>query len=93
MRCLREVASHIVAQSADYVITLKKNQASLYERVEATFKQAQKKIGRAAPTQTIRLNKKGMGHKKPDTIAAERALVEPLNLLGKCSNLNGRWYG
>ena len=40
MGCQREIVKLIAEQSGDYVITLKKNQSSLYERVEELFKQA-----------------------------------------------------
>lgn len=42
MGCQKEIVKLIAEQSADYVITLKKNQGSLYERVEELFKQAMK---------------------------------------------------
>ena len=37
MGCQKEIVKQIVAKDADYVITLKKNQPSLYERVEKLF--------------------------------------------------------
>jgi len=40
MGCQREIVRLIASQSAAYVITLKKNQSSLCERVEELFKQA-----------------------------------------------------
>lgn len=40
MGCQREIVKTIVEQGGDYVITLKKNQGSLYERVEELFTQA-----------------------------------------------------
>jgi predicted transposase YbfD/YdcC len=40
MGCQREIVKTIVEQGGDYVITLKKNQGSLYERVEELFKNA-----------------------------------------------------
>ncbi len=40
MGCQKEIVKQIVAKDADYVITLKKNQGSLYERVENLFIQA-----------------------------------------------------
>ena len=40
MGCQRDIVSQIVSQGADYVITVKKNQGKLYERVEALFQQA-----------------------------------------------------
>lgn len=43
MGCQREIVKLIAEQSGDYVITLKKNQGSLYERVEELFKQAIKR--------------------------------------------------
>jgi predicted transposase YbfD/YdcC len=38
--CQRSIVQAIVEQGGDYVITLKKNQPSLYGRVEELFKQA-----------------------------------------------------
>ncbi|MEG5136926.1 MULTISPECIES: ISAs1 family transposase [unclassified Microcoleus] len=40
MGCQRSIVKSIVEQGGDYVITLKKNQPSLYARVEELFKQA-----------------------------------------------------
>lgn len=40
MGCQREIVKLIGQQGGDYVITLKKNQNSLYERVEQLFKEA-----------------------------------------------------
>ena len=40
MGCQRSIVKSIVEQEGDYVITLKKNQPSLYARVEELFKQA-----------------------------------------------------
>ncbi len=40
MGCQKEIVKLIDAQQADYIITLKKNQKSLYERVENLFKSA-----------------------------------------------------
>ena len=40
MGCQTKIIKDIVAQEADYVITLKQNQSSLYKRVEDVFKQA-----------------------------------------------------
>jgi len=40
MGCQRSIFKSIVEQGGDYVITLKKNQPSLYARVEELFKQA-----------------------------------------------------
>ncbi|MBD2777073.1 ISAs1 family transposase [Iningainema sp. BLCCT55] len=38
--CQKEIVKQIVEQDGDYVISLKKNQKSLYERVDALFKSA-----------------------------------------------------
>lgn len=40
MGCQKEIVKLIVSQGGNYVITLKKNQSSLYKRVEELFKQA-----------------------------------------------------
>ena len=40
MGCQREIVKRIREGGGDYVITLKKNQGGLYERVEALFKEA-----------------------------------------------------
>ena len=41
--CQKEIVKLIAQQEADYVITLKKNQGSLYKRVEALFSASTKK--------------------------------------------------
>ncbi len=43
MGCQKEIVKLIAQQEADYVITLKKNQGSLYKRVEALFSASTKK--------------------------------------------------
>ena len=40
MGCQKEIVKLIAQQEADYIITLKKNQGSLYKRVEALFSEA-----------------------------------------------------
>jgi predicted transposase YbfD/YdcC len=40
MGCQREIVKQIREEGGDYVITLKKNQAGLYQQVEALFKEA-----------------------------------------------------
>ncbi len=40
MGCQKEIVSQVVSQEADYVITLKKNQAGLYQRVDDLFSEA-----------------------------------------------------
>jgi predicted transposase YbfD/YdcC len=40
MGCQKEIVKLIAEQNADYIITLKKNQGSLYENVEQLFKSA-----------------------------------------------------
>jgi predicted transposase YbfD/YdcC len=45
MGCQREIVKKIIKKEADYVIAVKKNQPSLYERVEQLFKQAIKTQG------------------------------------------------
>lgn len=40
MGCQKEIVKQIREQGGDYVITLKKNQSGLYQRVEALFKEA-----------------------------------------------------
>ena len=37
MGCQKEIVSQVVSQEADYVITLKKNQVGLYQRVDDLF--------------------------------------------------------
>src|SRR5215210_4988613 len=45
MGCQTAIATHIVEQRADYVLALKKNHEKLYDRVEATFVEADKARG------------------------------------------------
>ena len=40
MGCQKEIVKQITEKAGDYVITLKKNQSGLYQRVEALFKEA-----------------------------------------------------
>jgi len=40
MGCQKEIVKLITEQDADYIITLKKNQSSLYKNVEQLFKEA-----------------------------------------------------
>ena len=40
MGCQKEIVKQITEKGGDYVITLKKNQSGLYQRVEALFKEA-----------------------------------------------------
>ena len=47
MGCQREIVKKIVKKEADYVIAVKNNQPSLYERVEQLFKQAIKTHGQS----------------------------------------------
>lgn len=88
MGCQREVVSQIVDQSADYVITLKKNQGSLYERVEAAFKQALKKDWRGGCHTDYKVKEQGHGREETRYYRSLTGLVEPLDPSGKWSNLN-----
>lgn len=88
MGCQREVVSQIVAQSADYVITLKKNQGSLYERVEASFKQALKKDWQGGCHTDYKVKEQGHDREETRYYRSLTSLVEPLDCLGKWSNLN-----
>lgn len=40
MGCQKEIVKLIAEQNADYIITLKKNQGSLYKKVDQLFKEA-----------------------------------------------------
>ena len=61
MGCQKSIVKSIVEQGGDYVITLKKNQPSLYARVEELFKQAIKQ-GFSGFTHTAYSTKKETNH-------------------------------
>ncbi len=88
MGCQREVVTQIATQEADYVITLKKNQASLYERVEATFKQALKKDWTGGSHTDYKVKEQEHGREETRYYRSLTNLVEPLDCLGKWANLN-----
>lgn len=88
MGCQREIVTQIVAQSANYVITLKKNQGSLYERVEAIFKQALKKDWSGGEHTDYKVKEQEHGREETRYYRSLINLVKPLDPLGKWSNLN-----
>ncbi len=57
MGCQKEIVSQIISQEADYVITLKKNQGGLDQRVDDLFKEA--------------LSNQGIGYKYSDYFPTE----------------------
>jgi predicted transposase YbfD/YdcC len=61
MGCQREIVKQIVEQDGDYVINLKKNQGSLYERVDELFKQAIKSKFQGFEHDELRLTEQGHG--------------------------------
>ena len=87
MGCQRDIVSQIVSQGADYVITVKKNQGKLYERVEALFQQALNKDWQGG----IHTDYKGKeeGHSREETryYRSLTHLVEPLDPEGKWAEL------
>ena len=87
MGCQREIVSQIVAQDADYVITVKKNQGSLYERVEALFKQALKKDWKGGIHTNYKGKEAGHGREETRYYRSLTDLVEPLDPEGKWQKL------
>lgn len=61
MGCQREIVKQIVEQGGDYVINLKKNQGSLYQRVDELFKQAIKSKFQGFENSEFRLNEQEHG--------------------------------
>ena len=61
MGCQREIVKQIIEGGGDYVITLKKNQGGLYERVEALFKEALIKDYQGFTFSSFRLPDEGQG--------------------------------
>ncbi len=87
MGCQREIVSQIVSQGADYVITVKKNQGSLYERVEALFKQALKKDWKGGIHTDYKGKETGHGREETRYYRSLTDLVEPLDPEGKWQKL------
>ena len=65
MGCQREIVKQIIEGGGDYIITLKKNQGGLYERVEALFKEALIKDYQGFTFSSFRLP--GEGHGREET--------------------------
>lgn len=59
--CQKEIVKQIVEQDGDYVISLKKNQNSLYERVENLFKEAINNRFQGVEYSEIRRDESGHG--------------------------------
>jgi predicted transposase YbfD/YdcC len=70
MGCQKSIVKSIVEQGGDYVITLKKNQPSLYARVEELFKQAIKQ-GFSGFTHTAYSTKKETNHGRSEIVIAQ----------------------
>lgn len=65
MGCQRDIVKKIVEKGGDYIITLKKNQNSLYERVEELFKEVIKSKYEGFEYSTNRVS--GTGHGRSET--------------------------
>lgn len=61
MGCQREIVKQIVEQGGDYVINLKMNQGSLYEKVDELFKSAIKSNFQGFEDTELRLTEQGHG--------------------------------
>lgn len=64
MGCQREIVKQIREGGGDYVITLKKNQGGLYERVEALFKEALIKKYQGFTFSSTRTSEQGHGREE-----------------------------
>ena len=64
MGCQREIVKQIIEGGGDYVITLKKNQGGLYERVEALFKEALTKRYQGFIFSSTRVSEQGHGREE-----------------------------
>jgi len=62
--CQKEIVKLITEQSADYVITLKKNQGNLYDSVESLFKTAISKGFEGIEYSTYKTQDKGHGREE-----------------------------
>jgi predicted transposase YbfD/YdcC len=62
--CQKEIVKQIVDQGGDYVITLKKNQGSLYDRIEELFKDAIKSKFQGFKHHEIRLSEQEHGREE-----------------------------
>ena len=61
MGCQTEIAAQVVAQGADYVLALKKNQGHLYQEVARLFNDALTEPSRHIPFETAQTIEKGHG--------------------------------
>jgi predicted transposase YbfD/YdcC len=83
MGCQKSIFKSIVEQGGDYVITLKKNQPSLYARVEELFKQALRQ-GFSGFTHTAYSTKKESNHGRSEIrhhvmLSDIKELIDPDN--------------
>ncbi|MEI2581838.1 ISAs1 family transposase, partial [Scytonema sp. PRP1] len=87
MGCQKHIVKKIVEKGGDYVITLKKNQNSLYQRVEELFKQAITNKYEGFSYSTIRVSEQGHGRNETRHCVVLSNVKELIDPEGKWDNL------
>jgi predicted transposase YbfD/YdcC len=87
MGCQREIVKKIVQKEADYVIAVKKNQPSLYERVEQLFKQAIKTRGESLKTNSFSTREMNRGREETRNYLMISDITPSIDPLLKWQNL------
>lgn len=85
--CQKEIVSTIVEKEANYLITVKKNQPSLYNEIEATFKQALKTDWAGGTHSQYQLKQEAHGRKETRFYRSLTNLVFPLDSQEKWSQI------
>jgi predicted transposase YbfD/YdcC len=90
MGCQREIVKKIVKKEADYVIAVKNNQPSLYERVEQLFKQAIKTHGQSLKMSSFSSKEINRGREEVRNylmISDIETLIDPLKKWDKLNSI------
>ncbi|ACK73730.1 transposase ISAs1 family protein (plasmid) [Gloeothece citriformis PCC 7424] len=90
--CQKEIVKQITEQDADYVITLKKNQGGLYERVEKLFKEALIKDFKGFIKSEYKVKDKGHGRQEVRYYQMLSNVAEEIDPDWQWLNLNSIGY-
>ena len=85
--CQKEIVKLIAGQEADYVITLKKNQSSLYKRVEALFSEALRSKYQGFTHSTNRISEPNHGREETRYCVMLSNIQNKIDPEGKWQNL------
>ncbi len=88
MGCQKEIVSQIVSQEADYVITLKKNQVGLYQRVDDLFSEAIHRQGEGYVYSDYNLSELGHGRAETRTYRVLNNVQDLVDPEAQWKNLN-----